>query len=316
MENTAKNFALQLGSLIALYTSIGALVALLFGIINVAYPDAAEGSWAAEYASNSIRFSIAILVVFFPAYVILTRLVNTIRRSEHGTYLTLTKWLIYLSLVIGGGVLLGDLVAVINEFLNGELTTRFLLKALALLIIVGSAFIYYLLDARNYWQAHERESIRFGMGAGVVVIATLILGFFHTETPATIREQRIDEQQIADLQNIQGRIVEYYQVRKTLPTSIEAAFVLTGLPEAPEDRASYDYNLKTPTSFELCASFDQASKESTYYGYGNTYDVILNGDNWEHEAGTWCFERFMQDTIPQMGDGEIIYPDRKPMIAP
>jgi hypothetical protein len=41
--------------------------------------------------------------------------------------------LVYLSLLVGGGVLLGDLVAVILAFLNGEITTRFILKAGVLL---------------------------------------------------------------------------------------------------------------------------------------------------------------------------------------
>jgi hypothetical protein len=116
MENTAKNFALQLGSLISLYVSIGALIALLFGIITLLYPDSAQYAWEGESARITIRTTIAILVVFFPTYITLTRIVNKIRRTESGTYLTLTKWLIYLSLLIGGGVLLGDLVTVLNSF--------------------------------------------------------------------------------------------------------------------------------------------------------------------------------------------------------
>ncbi len=110
MENTAKNFALQLGSLISLYISIVALIILLSGVITLQYPDVANGYWEQESASSSIRFSIAMLFVFFPTYIALTRMVNTIRRVEQGVYLALTKWLIYLSLLIGGGAILGDLV--------------------------------------------------------------------------------------------------------------------------------------------------------------------------------------------------------------
>ena len=109
--NTARNFALQLGSLIALYVSLSALIAVIFGVINITYPDQAEGYWAYDSAQQGIRFGIAMLLVFFPTYVVLTRTVNQIRRKETGTYLTLTKWLVYLSLLVGGGILLGDLVA-------------------------------------------------------------------------------------------------------------------------------------------------------------------------------------------------------------
>jgi hypothetical protein len=57
--------------------------------------------------------------------------------------------LVYLSLLVGGGVLLGDLVAIILAFLNGEITTRFILKAGVLLVVVGAAFL--LLLAGRTW---------------------------------------------------------------------------------------------------------------------------------------------------------------------
>ncbi len=137
MENTAKNFALQLGALIALYVSIGALIMLLFSTINVIYPDLERYPWEVDSASSTIRGAIAALIVFFPAYLVLTRIVNKIRRAEDAAYSAFTKWLLYLSLLIGGGVLLGDLVTVINNFLNGELTLRFILKALSVFVVVG-----------------------------------------------------------------------------------------------------------------------------------------------------------------------------------
>ena len=176
MDHTAKSFVLQLGSLIALYVSLSALVAITFGIINLIFPDEAMGYWQYESSQSQIRFGIAMLIVFFPVYVALTRTVNQLRRKSGEKYLTLTKWLIYLSLLGGGGILLGDLVAVIFAFLDGEITVRFILKALALLIIIGAAFKYYLLDARGYWNTHEEQSKIFAAGGAVVVVAVLVRG--------------------------------------------------------------------------------------------------------------------------------------------
>ena len=105
MENhTAKHFVLQLGSLITLYLSIAFLLVLLFNIINLAYPDAADAYWQIESYSDAVRIGIAMLIVFFPAYLILTRQVNQIRRRESsdGSYLGFTKWLVYLSLLVAG----------------------------------------------------------------------------------------------------------------------------------------------------------------------------------------------------------------------
>jgi len=292
-QNTAKNFVLQLGSLVALYISISALITLLLGIITVSFPDPAQGYWEYDSASSSIRFAIALLVVFFPTYLILTRLVNNIRRRESGVYLTLTKWLIYLSLFVGGVVLLGDLVAVINEFLNGELTVRFLLKALSILIVVGAAFVYYLLDAKGYWQTHEKKSVEYGIGAFVVVVLALVFGFMHTEAPAEVREMRIDDNQITDLQDMQWRIEEYYRVNETLPESINDLYVATNAPIASEGRKAYEYNKTAEGAFELCAEFYGESKRQESIARPITLEgeLIKNPYNWDHPAGWYCFER-------------------------
>jgi hypothetical protein len=49
-NNTPKHFALQLGSLISLYLSLTFLLVLLFGLINLKFPDAAEGYYMIERA--------------------------------------------------------------------------------------------------------------------------------------------------------------------------------------------------------------------------------------------------------------------------
>lgn len=294
MENTAKNFALQLGSLVALYVSIGSLLALLFAIITISYPDSSEQYYVAENASSQIRFSIATLIVFFPTYLVLTRLVNKIRRTEHGTYLTLTKWLIYLSLLVGGAVLLGDFVAVINTFLNGELTTRFFLKVLSILVVVGSAFSYYLLDARGYWQKNEKQSIQYGAVAAIIVVAILVLGFFNTETPTEVREKRADEKQLSDLGDMQWRIEEYYRINEVLPGTLEQVYAGLSIPTAPEGRANYEYRVNIGGKFELCAEFKTESTNTEYLSIARPImepGVIKNPNNWDHPAGKHCFER-------------------------
>lgn len=301
MENTAKNFALQLGSLVSLYVSVTALIMLLFGIITVQYPDVAQGMWEYDSAASSIRFGFALLAVFFPSYIVLTRLVNTIRRKEHGTYLVLTKWLIYLSLLIGGATILGDLVAVINGFLNGELTIRFILKALAFLIVVGAAFTYYVFDARGYWQEHERRSIQYAGVTTVVVVIALILGFMRIEPPAQVREMKIDAVQIQDLQLIQSRIENYYAERTALPESLKAAYAELDMPTAPEGRGAYTYVKKSERSFELCAEFAYASTKAEQAQYGEPImldtAVVKGGLSWTHSAGNWCYTRTLNVPI-------------------
>ncbi len=293
--NTPRNFALQLGALITLYVSLTSLMVLLFSVINLMFLDSADSYWQIESATGSIRFSIAMLIVFFPVYLWLTRLVNQVRRKEEGMYLTLTKWLIYLSLLAGGAVLLGDLVAVINGFLSGELTIRFALKAAVLALGIGAAFYYYLKDAQGYWQAHERQSIYFGVAASIVVLTALVLGFMNSETPAEVREMKIDSNQVGDLQDIQWRIEDHFRVNESLPESTAELFANASAPTAPEGRAAYVYEIESGTEYQLCAEFSQ---NATRDEFTRMYPSEKNY-NWNYREGYHCFEREVDNQYRQ-----------------
>lgn len=301
MENhTAKHFVLQLGSLVCLYLSLSFLLVLLFGLISLRFPDATDAFWQIEQASSSVRLGIAMVIVFFPTYLIITRQVNNLRRREpSGHYLTITKWLIYLSLLIGGVVLLGDLVAVIRQFLEGEITERFILKATAVLIVVGAAFSYYVLDARGYWIQQPRRSIAFGGVSALLVLTIIVLGFLSIEPPAEVREQRLDSVQVRDLQNIQHHIENYLVLNDTLPESLEDLEAVS-LPTAPEDRPAYRYEI-TERGFQLCASFAEASPSNETPMLAPTRPKqesphIINQGDWQHEAGDYCFDRIVENT--------------------
>lgn len=290
-----RNFALQLGALICLYVSIGSIIALLFGLINLSFPDAAY-YWEAQSATDSIRFSLAMLVVFFPAYIVLTRIVNKLRRADvEGAYLSVTKWLVYLSLLIAGGVLLGDLVSVIYTFLNGEITVRFILKVLVILLWLGLAFYYYLKDVQGYWVTHEKESKLFGLATIIAVAVIVVLGFLNIETPEAVREMRIDDAQVSDLQSIHYQIQEYYFVQGALPANLEEAYGDLPIPAAPEDRAPYTYEIETDTTYTLCANFVHSSPEDAYNRIA--VPITEKNYNWQHKEGNWCFERVVEQQV-------------------
>lgn len=297
MENhIAKHFALQLGSLASLYLSVAFFIVLVFGMVNLIFPDGIESVWQIQNNAEMVRVGFAMTVVFFPTYLWLTRIVNRNRRTTtNGSYLGLTKWLIYLSLLVGGAVLLGDLVAVIMGFLNGDLTNRFLLKALAVLVVAGSAVYYYLKDAQGYWVQHEKKSMVYGGVASLVIFGTLATSLAYIETPAEVRERKIDEQQVEDLREIQWAIEDYLRVNETLPEGIMQAYdSATRVPQAPEGRSAYTYEL-TETGFSLCATFETSTPEDDlYYPYYAREDMaphLTNPDDWYFEAGEWCFER-------------------------
>jgi len=305
-KNTARNFALQLGSLITLYVSVSAMVLVLFGVITTLYPDALNGSWEYQSAQQSIRFGIAMLVVFFPTYVFITRSVNEIRRNETGTYMALTKWLVYLSLLVGGVILLGDAVTVILTYLNGEITVRFILKALALLIIVGSAFYYYILDAKLYWITHESQSKLYALVVSIAVIAILALGFSYSDTPKEVREKATDELQTQNLQDMQWRIVDHYRINKSLPTDTAQLYVGIQEVAAPQGRAAYTYKVIDEDTYKLCATYLYPSQvqvgRDMAVPVSTSPDMLTNPyNNWDHGVGETCFERtIMKENFPQV----------------
>jgi hypothetical protein len=292
-QNTARNFVLQLGSLITLYVSLTAVLMIVFSVINVLYPDAASYAWDYTSTQSTMRAGIAMLIVFFPVFIIATRMVNKIRRTETGTYLMLTKWVVYLSLLVGGAILLGDLVTVIMGYLNGELTTRFLLKAAALAIVLGIAIYYFIQDARGFWLTHEKESKLYGLGVVALAVGALALGFMYGDSPSKVREMKLDAEQITNFQDMEWRIQDHHTVKKALPVTVAELYVGTEAPSAPERRASYTYKIKDEDSYELCANFAFPSMPSDLavpaYSGGEMLKNPYN--NWDHGQGETCFER-------------------------
>lgn len=302
MSNLPKNFVLQLGSLITLYVSVAALLTLIFNTINVAIPDAAAGSWEWTSSQSAIRSSLAILVVFFPVYLILTRVVNQTRRNSEAIYSSLTKWAIYISLLIAGIAMLIDLVVVIMFFLEGEITTRFCLKATAVILVLGAVFYYYLRDAQGYWQMRMGMSVMYGAIATAIVIGAIAASLYHLEMPSEAREARIDNEQVMALQDMQWRIEEYYRTNEALPANLVTLYGEFPVPEAPDGRAAYSYEVTGDKTYELCATFARDSSP-TGEDYSLARPITSPGMSknyvWDYKAGEWCFEREIDDSYKQ-----------------
>lgn len=129
-----------------LFLSAFNLGTILFELIERAFPDPASP----DFSSQALRWAVSYVVVSFPIYLFLTlRQERELRRDPAGRASKVRKWLTYLTLFVAAGFLVGDLVALIFHFLEGELTMRFLLKVGVVAAIAGTAFGYYLRDLRR-----------------------------------------------------------------------------------------------------------------------------------------------------------------------
>ena len=128
----------------------------------------------------------------------------------------------------------------------------------------------------------------------------LVLGFVIVGSPAVQREMRMDERRISDLQNIQWEIINYWQLKRILPSSLSDLHNdISGfsVPKDPETDVDYEYQVVSPLKFGLCANFKRESLKDDYHArvsepvyYEDTYMKTFSG-SWSHKSGRVCFER-------------------------
>ncbi len=153
VKTTPKEVFLHLLSIITLYASAISFTVLVFQYINVWIPDplGVGGGYYAYGARQSIRWSLAVLMVIFPVYIAVGWFLNKgYERRPEKRNARIRKWLLYFTLFVAALIIIGDLVALIYNLLGGELTLRFFFKMLTILFVAGSIFGYYLVDIRKH----------------------------------------------------------------------------------------------------------------------------------------------------------------------
>jgi hypothetical protein len=134
----------------SLYIAAWNLGSLLFDLITRAFPDAGDADWQVERLADSIRWSVASLVIAFPVYLFLAwQTGRELAASPAKRQSPVRRWLTYLTLFFAAGVLMGDMIALVNGVLGGEATTRFVLKVVVAAVIAGTVFGWYLWDLRR-----------------------------------------------------------------------------------------------------------------------------------------------------------------------
>lgn len=293
-KTTPKDFFVYLATAVALYVSAGSLLSLLFSIINERFPDALNAMYyGGYYTGGGATFAIAALIIVVPIYLGLSYLIKKdVVAHPAKRDIAIRRWFVWFTLFAAGIAVAGDLVALLYTFLQGEITTRFILKVLAVFVVAGGIFGYYLYDLRR--QADSKPNKALLGVAALFVLASIVFGFMTFGSPRTQRDMRFDNQREANISDIQWQVLNYWQTNEKLPADLSMLtddFSGYGVPVDPETGAAYEYSVTGPLSFELCATFAHASTA------GYPAERPMPVDSWggygdlQHEAGRTCFER-------------------------
>jgi len=288
-KSIVKDFFLNTATFVSLYWLSISFIVLVFQIINTIFPDNVFTD------TNSIStFSLSSVIILTPVFFYLAFQTNKeILKDLSKKDMWIRRWLTYITLFFAGIAIIADGIALINFFLNGDITTRFILKVLTILVIPGFIF-WYLRYSLN--RDYSKGAYNKPLAAAVILIilSTIIGSFYVVGTPSQKRAQRIDQERIQDLGQIQYEIISYWQAKEALPENLDVlSDPLRGFitPTDPETGSPYEYNVLSAQTFELCATFtsEQKSMEANSR-VSYLYDGYTN-ETWNHDVGRVCFER-------------------------
>ena len=296
---TAKDFFLWVGAMAAFYWSVIAYIYLVFGYINYALPNALAYYSADPYQSG-ISYRMASIIILFPLYMWLMWFIRRdITRDPSRSEVWIRRWALILTLFVAGVAMAIDLITLLATFLNGgELTIAFLLKVLLIFLVAAGVFMHFSADLKGYWERFPLRKRSVGTGVAILVLITIIIGFFIV---AQMRLVRLDAQKVTDLRDLQSLVANYWQERRVLPASLADLNGSIGefsVPSDPQTGASYEYRITGNLSFELCADFntvfqsynpEESLPQSVPPGISTL--AVQQTDSWHHGVGRSCFER-------------------------
>lgn len=323
---TAKDFFVNLGVFVVLYTLVATFLTFMFSVINSVLPDVSDAYNYYDPYGESMRLSVSILIVATPLLVYLLRTIHKMIAIDPAKKETwVRRWGLFLTLFLSIVMLAIDLVVFINTFLGGEIASRFVWKVIVTLL-VGVALVWYTRsELKNEFSENRKRAVTTGWVFGAIILASVIFGFTLIGSPTLIRTVRDDNQRETDLQNLNSQITNYYQSKGAgLPLNLEEITAgdpyATKLPTDPVTKQNYKYEVvrqgpkyvagavvasSSFPAYKLCATFEEDGdidkRIQSAGGMGGSiarpipaYDSYYYGgyeDRFStHPAGEHCFD--------------------------
>jgi hypothetical protein len=290
---SAREAFLYLVLFATLYASAFNVGQVLFAMIERAIPDPLHPATDWSRFGVWTRGATAGLVIAFPIFLMLSRLIGgEVRREPEKRGSPVRKWLTYLTLLIAALVIIGDLTVLVTRLLAGELAPRFVLKVLVVFLIAATAFWHYLSDLRREERgagAPAPGATPLARLAAVAVLAVTASGLFFSGSPREARLRQLDERRVEQLRALSGAIEAFARARGRVPDSLA---VLLRLPDTfgaetlrdPASGRPFEYRALDSLRYELCAEFQLDDTKPEAPGA-----VRPRSEFWKHPAGRHCF---------------------------
>jgi hypothetical protein len=297
-SSTPQDVFLNLFNILTFYLSVIGFITLYIQYINAIFPDALN--YYITGIGEAVRVSSSIILIAVPSYLLTAWLLaKDLFANPEKREFKLRKWLIYFTLFVSAVTIIIDLITFVYNFLSGEITVRFFLKILVVLLVAGAVFGYYMWDLKRKELSSRLPKILSMVLAGLMLVS-VVVGFFIIGTPATQRNRRFDETRVQNLQMMQNQVINYWTQKGVLPNQISlindsiSGFVT---PVDPKTNQAYGYRVVDQKTFELCADFETINDVSKTMMEGQYYDSF--NQNWNHRAERTCFNRAIDPELYQ-----------------
>jgi hypothetical protein len=298
--NSAKLAFYYMLSLVALtFMSLGTGM-VIFQIINKYVVDQLA-EYQTRFNPDILKYAISMLVVAAPIFYAVTRQIfRSLFTGQLDKESGVRRWLVYFILLVSAVVVLGTLVNILNNFLNGELTLKFILKALTVGNIAAIIFSFYLYDIRRVEVSNKRDNVItiYFYASLAIIIVSFIFSLFIMESPTTTRNRKLDNVIISSFDQIGSVIDSYYSEKGGLPVSLDELrrnynYLSDDVFADPVTGVKFDYQTKSQDEYELCATFRLTSEIDNQYYSDRTFI-----QRWPHAAGYQCLSQKAHNISP------------------
>ncbi len=289
--NSAKHAFYYMLSLVTLFIVALSFGNILFELINTFFPDIAK---AIYYSSNSgLKSAISGLLIATPIfYFVMNKIYFNLKIGELKKDSEIRRWLTYFILFVSSVVVIGSLISILNNFLDGALTINFILKALTVLFIALIIFGFYFYDIKREDFKNNKLNKIFFFISLIIIIGGLVSAFLIVESPEEARNRKLDEKIIGNFNTIKYAIDDYYYKQEKLPENLNELkdsgdnYIFSMI--NPVTNLEYVYEPMSNDSYNLCTDFSSSNLLNEVDYYGNI---------WQHDKGYFCVKKEINSEI-------------------